>query len=224
MEIYMNMLLIDTCELGAANCRNRHFNRAKYARVKPFKTFMKGWGLRLEEDVSAGQFLLEYLGEVINNQMCRERIECEHERVENLRRVLHGNTNNGNGKGKGKGSQSKVKTKSSNTNKGKPSTKARKRKANDSDDDNDAHNDDDESDTIDNIRRNGRQSKKGGSVVYAPRRGAAKLGPKKVKGHRDAQYYFLTIIDDVVLHLCYYAHRYYYYVVILTPPHLIFNG
>lgn len=33
-----------------------------------------GWGLRLEQDVQAGDFVIEYVGEVIDTATCRKRL------------------------------------------------------------------------------------------------------------------------------------------------------
>ncbi len=42
---------------------------------------MKGWGLQTTEPLKAGQFAAEYVGELIDNQMVRERIQTERDRI-----------------------------------------------------------------------------------------------------------------------------------------------
>ena len=86
------------CSVGAELCRNRHFTRKETALLEPFRTELKGWGLRAVDDVPADTFLIEYVGEIIDNAECQRRIAKEDARVkeakDRLRRA---------GKGKGKG-------------------------------------------------------------------------------------------------------------------------
>jgi histone-lysine N-methyltransferase SETD2 len=62
------MLMIEctdsSCDLGAL-CRNRQFKRRMVAKTQVFRQFLQGWGLRLDEDVSEGDFICEYMGEII---------------------------------------------------------------------------------------------------------------------------------------------------------------
>lgn len=74
-------------ECNAANCsypdgkgcRNRFFTRREHARCEPKRAGMKGWGLRLLQDVTAGQFLAEYVGEVIPASVCENRLKKEYQ-------------------------------------------------------------------------------------------------------------------------------------------------
>eukprot|EP01117_Protostelium_nocturnum_P007245 TRINITY_DN2590_c0_g1_i3.p1 TRINITY_DN2590_c0_g1~~TRINITY_DN2590_c0_g1_i3.p1 ORF type:complete len:611 (+),score=190.28 TRINITY_DN2590_c0_g1_i3:140-1834(+) len=61
------------CQVGDA-CTNQRFQRAIYPKVQPFMTEKKGWGLMILEDVKAGDFIIEYVGEVITNDLCLERM------------------------------------------------------------------------------------------------------------------------------------------------------
>lgn len=54
-----------TCPCGES-CSNQQFQKRKYAHLKSFKCGKKGYGLQLQEDVSEGQFLIEYVGEVLD--------------------------------------------------------------------------------------------------------------------------------------------------------------
>lgn len=54
---------------------NQRFQKSQYAKVMPFKTDHKGWGLKTLEPLIPQQFVFEYCGEVINNEMCRQRLE-----------------------------------------------------------------------------------------------------------------------------------------------------
>lgn len=59
------------CPCGET-CSNQRFQRREYAAVAPFKTARKGWGLMALEDISPGQFVIEYVGEVIDS----DELEC----------------------------------------------------------------------------------------------------------------------------------------------------
>uniref|UniRef100_A0A251IRL0 CW-type domain-containing protein n=1 Tax=Manihot esculenta TaxID=3983 RepID=A0A251IRL0_MANES len=54
-----------TCPCGDL-CSNQQFQKRTYARMKWDRCGKKGFGLRLEEDIFKGKFLIEYLGEVLD--------------------------------------------------------------------------------------------------------------------------------------------------------------
>ncbi|KAF3651527.1 putative F-box/kelch-repeat protein-like [Capsicum annuum] len=54
-----------TCPCGE-RCSNQQFQKRNYAKLKCFKCGKKGYGLQLLEDVTQGQFLIEYVGEVLD--------------------------------------------------------------------------------------------------------------------------------------------------------------
>uniref|UniRef100_A0A7N0TNE1 Histone-lysine N-methyltransferase ASHH2 n=1 Tax=Kalanchoe fedtschenkoi TaxID=63787 RepID=A0A7N0TNE1_KALFE len=54
-----------TCPCGD-HCSNQQFQERKYAKLKSFKSGKKGYGLCSEEDIGRGQFLIEYVGEVLD--------------------------------------------------------------------------------------------------------------------------------------------------------------
>ncbi|KAK4370472.1 hypothetical protein RND71_009947 [Anisodus tanguticus] len=54
-----------TCPCGEF-CSNQQFQKRNYAKLKCFKCGKKGYGLQLLENVSEGQFLIEYVGEVLD--------------------------------------------------------------------------------------------------------------------------------------------------------------
>ncbi|KAK3016038.1 hypothetical protein RJ639_005298 [Escallonia herrerae] len=54
-----------TCPCGEL-CSNQQFQKRKYAKLKCFKCGKKGYGLQLQEDLPKGQFLIEYVGEVLD--------------------------------------------------------------------------------------------------------------------------------------------------------------
>lgn len=74
----------ESCNVSAELCQNRVITNKQWKNVEPFKTELKGWGLRACESISRGEFIIEYLGEVINNQMCIERITAQNDRIDQL--------------------------------------------------------------------------------------------------------------------------------------------
>ncbi|KAL0438140.1 UNVERIFIED_CONTAM: Histone-lysine N-methyltransferase ASHH2 [Sesamum latifolium] len=54
-----------TCPCGEL-CSNQQFQKRKYAKLKWFRCGKKGYGLQALEDISEGQFLIEYVGEVLD--------------------------------------------------------------------------------------------------------------------------------------------------------------
>ncbi|KAK1601876.1 hypothetical protein QYE76_016459 [Lolium multiflorum] len=54
-----------TCPCGE-QCSNQQFQRRSYAKISWFHSGKKGYGLELQEEVSEGRFLIEYVGEVLD--------------------------------------------------------------------------------------------------------------------------------------------------------------
>ncbi|KAI5589275.1 hypothetical protein POPTR_005G182100v4 [Populus trichocarpa] len=54
-----------TCPCGD-HCSNQQFQKRNYAKMTWERCGKKGFGLRLDEDISRGQFLIEYVGEVLD--------------------------------------------------------------------------------------------------------------------------------------------------------------
>ncbi|XP_020212538.1 histone-lysine N-methyltransferase ASHH2 [Cajanus cajan] len=61
-----------TCPCGD-RCSNQQFQKRKYACLKWFKCGKKGYGLKAIENVAQGQFLIEYVGEVLDMQTYEAR-------------------------------------------------------------------------------------------------------------------------------------------------------
>lgn len=55
-------------------CQNQRFQRKLYADIAVIKTEKKGYGLRADTDLEAGDFVREYVGEVINEPTFRRRM------------------------------------------------------------------------------------------------------------------------------------------------------
>eukprot|EP00048_Salpingoeca_helianthica_P021099 m.10356 g.10356 ORF g.10356 m.10356 type:complete len:1156 (+) comp5591_c0_seq1:37-3504(+) len=66
-----------TCPVGKDLCQNRRFQLHKYPKLVPFKTDSCGWGLRAGVDIAKGDFVIEYVGEVIDEEECKARIAAQ---------------------------------------------------------------------------------------------------------------------------------------------------
>uniref|UniRef100_A0A3B3R460 Histone-lysine N-methyltransferase NSD3 n=1 Tax=Paramormyrops kingsleyae TaxID=1676925 RepID=A0A3B3R460_9TELE len=66
-------------------CHNQSFSRRLYPETEVIKTEGRGWGLKTKQDLKKGDFVLEYVGELIDSEECRLRIKRAHEsRVTNF--------------------------------------------------------------------------------------------------------------------------------------------
>lgn len=74
----LNRLLMiecgESCQIGT-RCTNRRFQRGLFAPVEVFKTEKKGLGLRAAANIAYGEFILEYVGEVLNPDEFDKRAE-----------------------------------------------------------------------------------------------------------------------------------------------------
>ncbi|KAG0428459.1 hypothetical protein HPB47_024549 [Ixodes persulcatus] len=78
----LNRLLLyecrpDLCPAGE-HCKNQHFLRREYAQVTVIRAEGRGWGLRTDQALTAGDFVMEYVGEIINEQECERRLSRLH--------------------------------------------------------------------------------------------------------------------------------------------------
>ncbi|KAL3232066.1 Histone-lysine N-methyltransferase, H3 lysine-36 specific [Nakaseomyces bracarensis] len=64
----------DLCGTCGDDCQNQRFQRKQYAEIAVFKTKMKGYGVRAEEDIPENSFIYEYKGEVIHEDAFRVRL------------------------------------------------------------------------------------------------------------------------------------------------------
>ncbi|XP_024374439.1 histone-lysine N-methyltransferase ASHH3 isoform X2 [Physcomitrium patens] len=70
-------MLFMTCSSNCGcgdSCTNLPFQKLPGSKMKAVKTERCGWGLVADEDIKAGSFLVEYVGEVIDDQTCEERL------------------------------------------------------------------------------------------------------------------------------------------------------
>jgi len=64
------------CGAGPGQCGNRQIGlRQGNVKVQPFMEEGMGWGLKVSEDVRAGQLIREYVGEVLTEQMLADRMD-----------------------------------------------------------------------------------------------------------------------------------------------------
>ncbi|XP_076238839.1 nuclear receptor binding SET domain protein [Calliopsis andreniformis] len=68
----------DICPAGP-KCNNQAFVRRQYPAMEPFHTVGRGWGLRSLEHIQAGQFVIEYVGEVIDEAEYKRRLHRKKE-------------------------------------------------------------------------------------------------------------------------------------------------
>ncbi|KAG6547384.1 hypothetical protein Mapa_010832 [Marchantia paleacea] len=65
----LNMMTCTECTPGYCPsdelCRNQRFQRCQYAQTKLVQTDNRGWGLAACQDLKAGDFVMEYCGEVV---------------------------------------------------------------------------------------------------------------------------------------------------------------
>ncbi|XP_031829753.1 SET domain containing 2 isoform X2 [Nomia melanderi] len=75
-EDCLNRLLMIECGprcVVSDRCTNKRFQNCEYAKCEVFRTEKKGFGLRAMVDLSAGEFIMEYVGEVVDPKDFRRR-------------------------------------------------------------------------------------------------------------------------------------------------------
>ncbi|XP_063303376.1 histone-lysine N-methyltransferase, H3 lysine-36 specific isoform X2 [Pelobates fuscus] len=81
-ECINRMLLYEchpqVCPAGE-RCQNQAFSKRQYPEVEIFRTLSRGWGLRCKSDIKKGEFVNEYVGEMIDEEECRARIRYAQE-------------------------------------------------------------------------------------------------------------------------------------------------
>ncbi|XP_041928316.1 histone-lysine N-methyltransferase NSD2 [Alosa sapidissima] len=81
-ECLNRMLLYEchpqVCPAGE-RCHNQDFTKRQYPDTKIIRTAGKGWGLLTLHDIKKGQFVNEYVGELIDEEECRNRIRYAQE-------------------------------------------------------------------------------------------------------------------------------------------------
>jgi len=80
-ECINRMLQIEcdkTCR-AQDKCQNQRFQRCQQVDCVPLKTAHCGWGLKTRQAIKKGDFVIEYVGELIDETTCRKRINDYHD-------------------------------------------------------------------------------------------------------------------------------------------------
>ncbi|KAM3612230.1 uncharacterized protein V6R79_004996 [Siganus canaliculatus] len=74
----INRMLMYECHpqvcAAGERCQNQAFTKRQYTPVEIYRTLSCGWGLRAVSDIKKGAFVIEYVGEMIDEEECRARI------------------------------------------------------------------------------------------------------------------------------------------------------
>uniref|UniRef100_A0A4W3IK43 ASH1 like histone lysine methyltransferase n=1 Tax=Callorhinchus milii TaxID=7868 RepID=A0A4W3IK43_CALMI len=78
-ECVLSRMIFAECALNtcpsAEQCRNQRIQRHEWVQcLERFRAEGKGWGIRTKEPLKGGQFIIEYLGEVVSEQEFRNRM------------------------------------------------------------------------------------------------------------------------------------------------------
>ena len=65
--------------LGGNNCQNQRFQKLLSPPLYRFLSCDKGWGLKSEIEIKQGEFVIEYVGEVIDNNEFQRRLKSKQE-------------------------------------------------------------------------------------------------------------------------------------------------
>nr|XP_044987435.1 histone-lysine N-methyltransferase NSD3 isoform X2 [Jaculus jaculus] len=65
-------------------CQNQCFTKRLYPDAEIIKTERRGWGLRTKRSIKKGEFVNEYVGELIDEEECRLRIRRAHENSDRI--------------------------------------------------------------------------------------------------------------------------------------------
>lgn len=63
-------------------CKNQCFEKREYPPLRPHRTEVRGWGLKTLAPIRKGEFVIEYVGEMIDEQEYQRRIKKMHEQKE----------------------------------------------------------------------------------------------------------------------------------------------
>ncbi|KAK6622259.1 hypothetical protein RUM44_002066 [Polyplax serrata] len=80
------MLLVECnpnfCKAGT-RCGNQSFEKREYPSLETYRTEIRGWGLRSTEDIRKGTFVIEYVGEVVDDEEFKRRMKRKQETKDN---------------------------------------------------------------------------------------------------------------------------------------------
>ncbi|XP_063787606.1 histone-lysine N-methyltransferase NSD3 isoform X2 [Pseudophryne corroboree] len=79
----LNRMLLYECHPQACpageRCQNQSFTKRLYPEAEIFRTDRRGWGLVCKREIRKGEFVNEYVGELIDEEECRQRMKRAHE-------------------------------------------------------------------------------------------------------------------------------------------------
>lgn len=79
----LNRMLMYECHAQVCpakeRCQNQRFTKRLFPESVPAKTSSRGWGLMTNVDIKKGQFVNEYVGDLIDEEECKKRILKAHE-------------------------------------------------------------------------------------------------------------------------------------------------
>ncbi|XP_022091753.1 histone-lysine N-methyltransferase NSD2-like [Acanthaster planci] len=79
----LNRILLIECHPlvcpAGDKCQNQRFQKREYPESRPEKMSKRGWGLMSLVDIKKGDFVNEYVGELVDEEECRERIRQAHD-------------------------------------------------------------------------------------------------------------------------------------------------
>ncbi|KAF5304180.1 hypothetical protein FQR65_LT08074 [Abscondita terminalis] len=82
-SVCINRLLLTECDPNVCpakeKCNNQRFEKRQYPPLTPYKTQGRGWGLKTLASIDKGDFVIEYVGEIIDDQEYQRRIRKMHE-------------------------------------------------------------------------------------------------------------------------------------------------
>ncbi|XP_018579140.1 uncharacterized protein LOC108917152 isoform X2 [Anoplophora glabripennis] len=82
----LNRLLLTECNPevcpAGTRCKNQSFEKREYPPLVPYKTQGRGWGLKTLAPIKKGQFVIEYVGELIDSEEYQRRIQKMHQQKE----------------------------------------------------------------------------------------------------------------------------------------------
>lgn len=85
----LNRMLMYECHRDLCpareRCENQRFQKRQYAQTSVVQAPRRGWGLRADQALSAGDFVMEYVGEIIDEKECARRLaQLEEENSRNF--------------------------------------------------------------------------------------------------------------------------------------------
>ncbi|XP_055686926.1 histone-lysine N-methyltransferase NSD2-like [Lutzomyia longipalpis] len=84
MNRYLQIECSDEICASGRECQNRRFTRCEYPATEIIRTQSRGWGLVTSEELHEGDFVIEYVGEILNSQQVEQRIKHKQETRNNV--------------------------------------------------------------------------------------------------------------------------------------------